>query len=142
MNLEEQILINKYGQGLIDRTELLFNFNALELERKRAYLSEMVYLILQSKPENEDIGLVILDSGLKPTYTPCVLLKKGIALHNLNNIISLPEIELERVFVLFLSLFKLPYQRRFVLEKDNPGKWWYWDLSDQGKVDKISKGFI
>jgi len=32
--------------------------------------------------------------------------------------------------------------RRFIDEKDNPYKWWYWDLSDHEKLEKVmeSKG--
>lgn len=94
-------------------------------------------MIIQSKPQVKDIELAIEDSGLKPTYTPCVLLKKGIAKHNLQKIVNLPEEEYMKSFVLLLSLFKAGYKRRFNIEKDNPDKWWYWDLSDSRNVEMI-----
>jgi Family of unknown function (DUF5958) len=141
MKLEEEILINKYGQGLVDSAELLSNFNILDSEKRRAFLNDMTFLIMQSKPSDNDIETVILDSKLKSTYTPCIILRKGVASHNLNKIIDLPENELEKVFLLFLSLFKIPYQRRFIEEKNHPDKWWYWDLSDEHKVEMILKSY-
>ncbi|TSJ46565.1 DUF5958 family protein [Fluviicola chungangensis] len=139
MNLEEEILINKYGQGLLNSTELLSNFNTLDLKKKRLFLSDMTFLIMQSKPNYDDIETIISESKLKPTYTPCILLKKGIEYHNLNKIIELPENELDKVFLLFLSAFKIPYQRKFNEEKEDSNKWWYWDLSDEKKVTEIRK---
>ena len=139
MKLEEEILINKYGQGLIDNIKLLENFIILNTEKKRSFLNDMIFLIMQSKPNDSEIEIVILDSKLKPTYTPCILIKKGIVLNNLNKITALPENELNKVFLLFLSLFKIPYQRRFREEKNHPYKWWYWDLSDEQIVNNILK---
>jgi len=49
----------------------------------------------------------------------------------------LPENELNKTFTLFLSLFKIAYQRRYQEEKNNPDKWWYWDLSDEKKLKLI-----
>lgn len=141
MKLEEEILINKYGQGLANNIELLSKFNTLDTEKRRVFLTDLTFLIMQSKPSDKDIETVISDSKLKPTYTPCILLKKGVSSHNLNKIIALPENELEKVFLLFLSLFKIPYQRRFKEEKNHPDKWWYWDLSDEYKVEMILKSY-
>jgi hypothetical protein len=97
---------------------------------------------MQSKPEEGDIEPAIIKSDLKSTFTPCVLLKKGVANHNLKKIINLPEYELTKAFVLLLNLFKVAYERRFIDEKDNPHKWWYWELSDHEKLEKVmeSKG--
>lgn len=94
---------------------------------------------MQSKPKSEDIEPAIVNSGLKPTFTPCILLKKGVANHNLQKLENLPENELMKSFVLLLSLFRIPYMRRFIDEKENSGKWWYWDLSDNEKVEIIMK---
>ncbi|WP_343689865.1 DUF5958 family protein [Chitinophaga sp.] len=137
MIIEYEILINKYGQGLINSEPLLLIFKGLEVVSKRSFLNDMLFLIQQSKPTVSDIEPAILGSGLKPTYTPCVLLKKGVATHNLEKLINLPENELNKVFLLLLSLFKVAYQRRFAIEKNHPNKWWYWDLSDEMNISKI-----
>lgn len=137
MNLEEQILVNKYGQGLIDVTQLSAFFNPLNVPQKRAFLDAIHNLILQSKPVDDDIEMSIMNSGLRPTFTPCVLLRKGVANHNITRIIQLPEDELDKVLLLLLSLFKVAYNRRFKLEMNSPHKWWYSDLSNSENVKNI-----
>ena len=79
MKLETEILLNKFGQTLIGIDPLLHLFEGLEVTSKRSFLNELLFLILQSKPKEEDIELAIVNSGLKSTYTPCVLLKKGVS---------------------------------------------------------------
>lgn len=141
MNLEEQILINKFGQGLIDTTQLSYAFSQLNVSEKRIFLNNIHNLILQSKPVGDDIEVSIKDSGLRLTYTPCVLLRKGVENHNITRIIQLPEEELNKVFLLLLHLFKAAYQRRFKLVMNSPYKWWYWDLSDNNTVQKVIDEF-
>lgn len=125
MKLEDEILLNKFGKGLVTIKQLTEDFRLLEMIKKKEFLNELLFLIMQSKPRNEDIEPAIVNSGLKSTFTPCVLLKKGVANHNLVKIINLPEKELTKAFVFLLSLFKIAYIKRFVDEKNNPGKWWY-----------------
>jgi hypothetical protein len=137
MKIEDEILVNKYGQGLISIEQLTESFHLLALSQKKLFLNDILYLIMQSKPKEEDIQLAIEESKLKPTYTPCILLKKGVANYNLQKLVELPEAEMEKVFALLISLFKIAYKRRFEMEKNNPNKWWYWDLSDNRKVEII-----
>ncbi|MEI7587819.1 DUF5958 family protein, partial [Runella sp.] len=86
--------INLYAQGLISSYTLLSTFSAFDLTEKRNYLRGLIELIQQSKPNAEDIEPAITESGLKPTFTPCVLLKKGVQSHYLERIAALPEAEL------------------------------------------------
>lgn len=141
LGIIDQISINKYGQGLTDVEPFKLLFSNFSIEKKRDYLEEITSLIMQSKPKDEDIELSIKESGLKPTFTPCVLLRKGIANHNLLKLINLPESELEKTLILLMSLFKIAYKRRFIEEKNNPGKWWYWDLSQPNIEREILKDF-
>ncbi len=139
MKLEDEILVNKYGQGLVVIEQLTEIFGLLDWTQKKSFLTDILYLIMQSKPKEEDIEPAIKESGLKPTFTPCVLLRKGVANHHLIKIVKLPEVELDKAIVLLLHLFKVAYKRRFIIEKDNPDKWWYWDLSDNKKVEMVIK---
>ena len=139
LRTDKAITLNKYGQGLIVPEILVDEFSDLGLIEKRNYLKEIIALILQSKPQEEDIPPAILESKLKPTFTPCVLLSKGVANHHLQKIAELPEAELYNVLRLLLGLFKVSYQRRFQTEKNHPDKWWYWDLSDEHRVEMILK---
>ncbi len=137
MKIEHEILVNKYGQELISIEQLLNLFGGFDMSSQKVFLNEMLFLILQSKPKEEDIEPAIVNSGLKATYTPCVLLKKGVANHNLEKLITLPENELTKAFVLLLNLFRIAYKRRFAVEKGSPDKWWYWDLSDETNINRI-----
>lgn len=137
LKINKVITLNKYGQGIVNVEVLSDEFSDLELTGKRIYLKEIIALILQSKPRVEDIPLAILESKLKSTFTPCVLLTKGIMNHNLQKIADLPETELNKSLLLLLGLFKVSYQRRFQAEKNNSDKWWYWDLSDENNIRKI-----
>lgn len=137
MKIEHEILVNKYGQELVNTEQFLNLFRSFDMRSQKVFLSEIIFLILQSKPKEKDVEPAIISSGLKYTYTPCVLLKKGVADHNLEKLVNLPENELTKAFVLLLSLFKIAYKRRFVVEKDNPDKWWYWDLSNETNINRI-----
>ena len=141
MKIEIEILINKYGQGLIPLSVLQEEFDAYSLYQKRSFLQEMSFLIIQSKPKEEDVDLAIKKEKLKSGYTPCVLLKKGISSYNLERVINLPENEMGKIFILFMGIFKIAYIRRFKEEMNNINKWWYWDLSDNGNVERILEGF-
>ncbi len=139
--IEKAILLNKYGQGLIKNTLLLDKFLALVLEEKRNYLRDIISLIIQSKAKDENIETAITESNLKPTFTPCVLLRKGISNQNLQRIVELPENELSKSFILFLELFKVAYRKRFDIEKNDPAKWWYWDLSNESNLNRLTQKF-
>lgn len=141
LTIEDAIDINRYGQELIDLKPLLNRFSKPNPALKRNYLNDILALILQSKPKEDDIELAIEQGKLKPTYTPCVLLRKGVAYHNLKRLADLPDNEQEKTLALLMSLFKIAYQRRFNEEKNNPDKWWYWDLSDRMNVERIRKIF-
>lgn len=103
------------------------------IESKRSMLRDIENLIIQSKSTTDDIS----KSGLKPTFTPCVIIKKGLNYGNFQKIIGLPENELTKAFRLFIYLFKEGYHRRYLEEKDAPNKWWYWDLSNDENLERI-----
>ena len=134
MTIDEEILINQFGQNLVGNEQLLTQFNLFDLVGKRNFLSDLEFLIIQSKPSPEYVKDAIHSSGLKFTYTPCVLLQTGKLPQVLSKIISLPEIGLGKAYLLLLSLFRISYNKRLTLEKNSPNKWWYWDLSDERKV--------
>ena len=142
MNIDDEILINQYGQNLVLVDLLVQRFSEINLTEKKLFLREVIYnFIQQSKAINGDISKAIELSCLRPTYTPCIMIKKGINTDNLEQMVGLPENELEKVFILFLSIFKIAYQRRFELERNNPKKWWYWDLSDKNNIVRIKEEY-
>lgn len=140
MSIEQEILINKYGQSLVLIEVLIDEYKRLTSSEKKGYLCHLVTLIIQSKPKDSDVPHAIENSCLKKTFTPCVLLRTGgVKHHDLKKIIELPDYESEKSLVLLLNLFKIAYNRRFQMEKNNPNKWWYWDLSNEKTVESIKK---
>lgn len=117
METEDKILVNKYGQDIIADRELLERFNLLNLTQKRLYLNHILYFIMQSKPEDNDIEPAIEKSKLKQTYTPCIIIKKSVKNHNLQKLLELPANELNKTLLLLLNLFKIAYKRRFKKKK-------------------------
>lgn len=137
MNIDEQIIINKFGQDLSAFHDLLNLFQSKDQENKKKFLADLAFLIIQSKPNDNDIDKAIELGMLKPTYTPCVKIRKGIKGNVLQEIIDLPDNEIEKVFILFLSLYKIAYKRLLITEKENPYKWWYQDLSNDDYIARI-----
>lgn len=137
MNIDEQILINKFGQDLLSYQDIYNFFDSLDSETKKKTLNELAYLILQSKSVDSDIDKAIELGHLKPTYTPCIKIKKGIKSNILQELINLPENETRKVFTLFISLYKIAYKRLLETEKENPYKWWFQDLSNDNYVSRI-----
>ncbi len=141
LRIENAILLNQYAQGLIDSDIIVDYFLKLDIFDKRNYLNEIKALIFQNKSIKSDVPTAIIESNLKPTFTPCVLILKGELNIQLRKIINMPEQEMKKSLLLILGLFKVSYLRNFSLEKDNPNKWWYWDLSDRGKINNILEMF-
>lgn len=139
MITQDEIQINKFGQNLIFVDEIKNKFESQTTIQKRIFLNEIINLINQSKPVNDDIEIAIIESKLKQSYTPCVLIKKGVENYNLKKLAELPDNELNKSLILLLNLFKIAYNRRFEIEKNNPNKWWYWDLSNEDLINKIIK---
>lgn len=137
MKIEYEILVNQLGQDLAEIEQIQSLFDGFSNTDKRDFINSLITLILQSKPRTEDIEPAIVASGLKQTYTPCILIKKGMTSANLYKIAELPDNELSKALHLLLSVFKIAYKRRYILEKNNPDKWWYWDLSDDRKIHQL-----
>lgn len=141
MELENVILVNKYGQSVVDIEDLILIFNTFSHEEKKKYLYDLLFFILQAKAQDEDIEPAIENSKLRRTYTPCVIIQKGVGTHNLKRLLNLPENELNKSLILLLSLFKIAYMKRFETEKNDFYKWWYWDLSKDENIEAILKTY-
>ena len=139
MNLDQEIMFNQFGQGVYEDHEIIRQFESLKIEGKREMMREVENLIIQSKSTIDDIDVAIGKSGLKHTFTPCVIIKKGLNHGNFQKIINLPESELIKAFKLFIYLFKEGYYRKYSQERGDPNKWWYWDLSKNENLEKIKQ---
>ncbi|HLL95398.1 MAG TPA: DUF5958 family protein, partial [Spirosoma sp.] len=124
--------------------DLLDEFSQLYEDQKRKRFVHFYYYIWYFKLDASDVEQVLTDCSIKATdptydYLNLHLIKTGrkgiICLSDTENP---PEGGLHKPYELLLHLFKTDYQRRFELEKENPSKWWYWDLSNA----EISQGIL
>jgi len=139
MRIDDQILLNQLAQGVVDAREGERWFNSLGEGEKRRALQDLNFMILNAKLRSDDAPAAIAKSGLKPTYTPCVLLQKGA---QLGKIANLPESELPKAFVLLVALLGVCDERRR-REKplDTGNHWWHRDLSDPTVIALIRREF-
>ena len=144
MSLEEELAINQFGQGVRSVADLLDEFSQLDEDRKRKRFFFLYCQVWQSKPADSDIEQALTDCSLEATDANYVYLKFHRLKTGFNWVTWIPDTEnppeggLHKPYELLLHLFKTDYQRRFELEKENPSKWWYWDLSNA----EISQGIL
>ncbi len=142
MDIDNQILLNQLAQGLSDIREGGVWFIALEENERRAALRELNFMIAQASPRNEDVANAITKSGLKTTYTACVLLKTGEMRERLAKIANLPENELLKAFRLLIALLGVCDGRRRVEKPlDTVNHWWHRDLNDPKVIALIRQEF-
>jgi hypothetical protein len=108
-----EVKVNKIAQEKISMEEAEKWFKKSNNIKKKEILKVLKLCLHQSHPSHEEIERGIKESGLKETYTPCVLMKKK---KNLNEAIfktySLPEKEWMKTFALWIKIFSIADKRR------------------------------
>jgi hypothetical protein len=118
MNIEEQILINKFGQDLITFQSVINYFSSLDRDKQKKFLTGLGHILIQAKSQDSDIDNAITLGQLKSTDTPCVKIRKGVKGNVLQELIDLPDDETNKVLMLFLALYKVAYKRLLVAEEE------------------------
>ena len=76
-------------------------------------LRDLASIAHQAHLRAEEVGPAMQLAGLKPTFTPCVLVSKGASPEKaFHKIASLPEAEWEKSFRLLLGLLSIADARR------------------------------
>jgi len=109
---ESELKINKLAQGLIPLEEGLEWYDISDAEYRENIMRALDLCVYQSHPTVEDIEEGIKLSGLKETYSPCVLVRKKHFNEARNKIIHMPELDQRRGFILLLSIFSVADERR------------------------------
>lgn len=123
---EIDIKINLIVQKKIQMTDGEKWFTSLEKEKQLIVNRQLVFFITEAGVEKNDIADAIKNSGLKPTYTPCVLLSQEPIRIQFSKILLLPYSEYKKIFILFLNLFSIVDNRRRELHcKNNCSHWWH-----------------
>ncbi len=97
---QTDLQINKIAQGFVKLRDGIAWFDAFDVKCKKEILQSLSYFLSQAHPTRNEVDDGIKLSGLKPSYTPCVLLAKKPFNDAMKIIRSLPENEWEKSFIL------------------------------------------
>ncbi|UFH52206.1 DUF5958 family protein [Spirosoma sp. KNUC1025] len=137
MSIEEQIKIIQFGQGICPEAELLEQLDQLDESEKGKQVFDLYVFVSRLKPADADIGQAIADADIGPDYSPCISPKSGTRKVWRKMFSEHPE----KDYMFLLRLFKIDYQRRYALNKDNATNWQYRDLSNRETVEAILKQY-
>ncbi|WP_353376630.1 DUF5958 family protein [Microbulbifer sp. NBRC 101763] len=107
-----EVTINRIAQGEIPIEEGIEWFKALPEEEQHKALRGMNLCIHQSHPREPEIEEGIKLSGLKETYTPCVIMRKNTFNSARAKVLALPSHEWLKAFRLWLAIFTIADSRR------------------------------
>jgi hypothetical protein len=74
MLMATELQLNRIAQGLISVSDGNAWFEALSATERREVLSKLALICTQSHPRADEVLPAIARAGLKPTFTPCVML--------------------------------------------------------------------
>jgi hypothetical protein len=88
-------------------------------------------------PTSTHVEEAIRSSGLRVTYTPCVLMLRKPPPEALSKIGNLPDAERQKSFRLLISILGVADSERRAGCGDNCAHWWNRDLRDEAVVRQI-----
>ena len=109
---ECEISINKIAQGLIPLEQGMEWFQSSDDETRAEIMKALDLCIYQSHPSKEDIEKGIVLSGLKTTYSPCVLIRVKPFNEVRRKVLRMSGIDQIRSFKLFVNVFSVAGARR------------------------------
>jgi hypothetical protein len=110
---ESELQLNRIAQGIVSLDAGLQWFGALSSSEQGNVLNNLAHMTHQAHPRTEELAPAILRSGLKETFTPCVVLQTSDRpTQALSRIAALPESEHLKSFRLLMALFSIADARR------------------------------
>ncbi len=107
-----EIAINKIAQGIIPIEDGMEWFASENEESKSEIMRALDLCIFQSHPNEEDIENGIEKSGLKETYSPCVLIRKKPFNDVRQKVLNMSGLDQMRSFKLLITVFGVADERR------------------------------
>lgn len=95
---QRTILLNQVAQSVRSFDEIRQELALINELDRGEWLADLIYAVGQSHPTVNDVDRALTVSGLKLTYTPCVLLRSQPIREALAKIHSLPADETEKSF--------------------------------------------
>ncbi|MER7578434.1 DUF5958 family protein [Kitasatospora sp. NPDC097691] len=107
------MILNELAQGLRPMAEGIGWFEGLADEDQRLVLRELDQFCRQARAGTDDASEAVRLAGLRPTYTPCVLVTRGPIEHQLGKVAALtPAHERIKAFRLLVHTLGLADARR------------------------------
>lgn len=139
--LSESLRLNQYAQGIRPMVEAKEWFATFSIEHKRNVLRELAAMIQQAHPQPTEVEAAIAKAGIKHSHTPSVLLSRGPFPLQAAKVVTLPDAEQAKAFLLFVALLGIADGRRRHTEcVGGCSHWWHQDLSDELRVRKLVDG--
>ncbi len=104
---ERAVVVNELAQGLRSMAEGMAWFAGSPEAEQRLVVRELGLFCIQARATEEDVQEAIARSGIRPTYTPAVMLTRW-RLH----MSALPPYDLPRAFRLLIALLATADTRR------------------------------
>ncbi|MGW4905554.1 DUF5958 family protein [Streptomyces sp. NPDC004270] len=104
---EHEIVVNELAQALRPMAEGMAWFGGRPEDEQRLVLRVLVQFCVQARAVEADVPEAIVRSGMRPTYTPAVMLTRWRL-----NMSELPPYDLPRAFRLLVALLAIADTRR------------------------------
>jgi hypothetical protein len=106
-------MLNRVAQGRLPFTDAVRWFENLPETVQPEWLSTIALMCHQAHPHREEIDPAITLAGLKPTFTPCLMIQKAVQPeHALDRIAALPAYERQKAFRLMFAMYCIADARR------------------------------
>ena len=135
----DYLYLNQVAQNVVTLGDATREFRDLDSDARSDVMHRLYLMTHQSHPLPDEVPVAITQSGLKPTFTPCVMLSDGNIESQLSRIAKLPDNELDKAFLLVLALFRIADNRRRQFCGNNCHHWWHQDLSDDAVVREVTR---
>ena len=141
ISITDRIRLNQLAQGILEIGQGEQCLRSLREADQRLVMFELNFMIANASPRPGDALSAVALSGLKPTYTPCVLIQKGALPEQLAKIVNLPANELLKSFRFLLALLGVSDRRRRIEKPLDTKHWWHRDLSNPTVISEIEREF-
>ena len=101
----QEILFNSYAHGVTSLETCQTWFTKMDSDEQRQTLEKVLFLLVQAQPSPEVIHQAVVNSPIKPTMTPVVILLKNTLANAVTKLNQLPDSELFKSFTIVLFVF-------------------------------------
>ena len=126
---EIEVKLNRVAQGYLSKESAIGWFSSENEISQKEILQSLNLCIHQSHPTEAEIEKGISESGLKETYTPCVIMRSNNFMNARRKILGLPANEWVKSFTLWLYIFCIADARRRATDCKNGCDHWWHNLS-------------